>query len=231
MVKMSIGFIPDKMVKQLENYPKNLPYSEIKKRFLKILGEFEKPSAALDFKVTEEKELDDIVCCQRVEYNVGGQERVPALHLFRKDISADAPGVLSIHGHGGDQVFPVGKMHNCIPDRNAPGKYSYHTALAGFRVLAPDALCFGERQSAFGHARNLFDEINCHAELCALGKSLAWKSVWDNSRAVEVLELLGAPSVGTIGHSGGSTQAYILAAVNEKVKAAVCLHSFNWVST
>jgi len=34
------------------------------------------------------------------------------------------------------------------------------------------------------------------------------------------------PADGSIGWSGGSTQNYILTAVNEKVKAAVCFFSF-----
>jgi hypothetical protein len=33
-------------------------------------------------------------------------------------------------------------------------------------------------------------------------------------------EFIGAPVMGAIGFSGGSTQAYILAAVNKKVKDA-----------
>jgi hypothetical protein len=42
--------------------------------------------------------------------------------------------------------------------------------LEGFRVLAPDVLCFGERQSKFGYATFFFDEINTHAELTSQGK-------------------------------------------------------------
>jgi len=93
-------------------------------------------------------------------------------------------------------------------------------------VLAPDALCFGERQARWGYSRFFFHELAVHEELVSRGKSLAWKSVWDNSRAIEVLALLGAPAIGAIGWSGGSTQAYILAAANERVQAAACFFSF-----
>jgi len=68
--------------------------------------------------------------------------------------------------------------------------------------------------------------VNIQNELTSKGRSLAWKSVWDNSRAIEVLKTLGAETTGVIGWSGGSTQAYILAAANQKVEAAACLFSF-----
>ena len=218
--------IPRELVGCPPGYPQDLPADEVRRRFLGVLGEFVEPSVPLSVAVTEETELPGGVVRERIEYDVAHGDRVPAYHLFRHDLAADAPGVLSIHGHGGDQIFPVGKAYHCHPRADDPIQYSYHAALAGLRVLAPDALCFGERQARWGYARALFDEINAHAELCARGLSLAWKSVWDNSRAIEVLEHLGARRVGVIGLSGGSTQGYLLAAVNEKVCAAACYASF-----
>lgn len=205
-------------------YPQDLPAAEVKRRFLKILGEFERPSVPLNSAVTEDIELPGGVIRQRVEYDVAPGERVPAYHLFRRGLPSYAPGVLSIHEHGGDEVFRAGKSHHCHPKADDPKQYSYRAALAGFRVLAPDALLFGERQTRWGGS--FFNEIVVHAELCSRGFSLAWKSVCDNSRALELLEHLGARRLGVIGLSGGSTQAYILAAANEKVRAAACYASF-----
>ncbi|MCD6408649.1 hypothetical protein J7L87_06340 [bacterium] len=219
-------FIPEEFKGKPENYPGNFSPSEVKKKFLKILGEFRKPSVPLNIKITDEKILPGNIIKQRIEYQVERGDIVPAIHLFHKEIKKDAPGVLSIHGHGGENIFPVGKEYHCKPDLNDPVQYSYWLAVSGFRVLAPDALCFGERRTKFGYAKFFFDEINTHMELVARGKSLCWKSVWDNSRAIEVLEYLGAKSIGAIGWSGGSTQCYILASVNEKVKAGVCFFSF-----
>ncbi|MDD5705038.1 MAG: hypothetical protein PHR35_03875 [Kiritimatiellae bacterium] len=219
--------IPEDFVGKPSDYPlATLPSGEVRRRFLELLGPFEQPSVPLDLAVTESVELAGGVMRERVEYSVAPGERVPAYHLFLRDLPADAPGVLSIHGHGGDEIFPVGKAYHCHPDPRDPQQYSYRAALTGLRVLAPDALCFGERRIAWGHARNFFDEINKHAELVSLGSSLAWKSVWDNSRALEALEALGATRLGAIGWSGGSTQAYILASANTGLQAAACNFSF-----
>ena len=120
----------------------------------------------------------------------------------------------------------AGKDSCCTPDPDDPSQYSYHVALAGFRVLTPDSLCFGERQAQWGYVRFFMDEVNAHMELLSQGRSFAWKSVWDNSRALEALASLGTPRLGIMGLSGGSTQSYLLAAVNPKVEAAACYFSF-----
>ena len=218
--------IPGGPVKVPKNYPQELDSVQIKRRFLDILGDFERPRVPLNVRVTGEEELAGRVIRQRIEYDVDEGEVVPAFHMFRSDIKGDAPGVLAIHEHGGADNFPLGKKRHSNPEMKDAMQYAYRAALAGFRVLAPDALCFGERRPAFGYSQNFWYEIIAHAELCARGKSLAWKSVWDNSRAIEILESFGAKSIGSIGHSGGSTQNYILASVNEKLKAAVCFFSF-----
>ncbi len=218
--------IPPRFIGKPEDYPQNLSPEEVRSRFLDLLGPFEQSQAPLNLRVIEEQRLDDEVICQKVEYAVGPDEIGTALHLFRENLAKDAPGVLAIHGHGEDDIFSVGKAYHCQPKRDDPMQYGYRAALAGFRVLAPDALCFGERQARWGYGSGFMDEINTHAELCSRGRSLLWKSIWDNSRAIEALEYLGARRIGSVGWSGGSTQNYLLAAVNPKISAAACFFSF-----
>jgi dienelactone hydrolase len=218
--------IPKNFIDKPDSYPEKLSLKEINLRFRELLGNFEHPSVPLRLKITDETELPGDIVRQRIEYQVYKDETVPAYHLFKKDLPENAPGLLSIHGHGGREIFPVGKAYHCHPNKNDPSQYSYIAALNGFRVLAPDALCFGERQASWGYSSNFFDEIAAHAQLCSQGKSLAWKSVWDNSRALEVLEKFGVASIGVMGWSGGSTQAYILTAVNRKIKATACFFSY-----
>ncbi len=207
-------------------YPEPLPSVEVQRRFLALLGETSPPSVPLNFQVTDETPLAGDVLRQRVTYEVAPGETVPAYHMFVRGLPPDAPGVLAIHPHGGEPTFKIGKDSCCAPDPADPAQYAYHAALAGFRVLAPDALCFGERQAKWGYATFFMHEVNAHMELCSCGRSLTWKSVWDNSRALEALAALGASSLGVMGLSGGSTQAYLLAAANPQVRAAACYFSF-----
>jgi dienelactone hydrolase len=224
---MAATVIPPEPIGRPAGYPcPDLTPAEVRRRFLRLLGPFRRPSVPLNVRVTGEEPLAGDVIRQRLEYDVAPGERVPAYHLFRRDLGTAAPGVLAIHSHGGEPTFKIGKDAQAQPDARDPNQYAYRAALAGFRVLAPDALCFGERRAEWGYATFFMDEVNAHAEYCARGRSLAWKSVWDNSRALEVLKGLGAPRIGAIGHSGGSTQSYLLAAVNPAVAAAVCFYSF-----
>jgi hypothetical protein len=153
------------------NYPEPLPAPELDRRFRTILGDFETPSVPLSLRVTDEALLPGDIVRQRLEYAVEPGEAVPAYHLFARGLPADAPGVLSIHAHGGDDIFPHGKAYHAHPRPEDPTQYSYRAALAGFRVLAPDALCFGERSVPPG-GWYFMDEINTHCELVARGKSL-----------------------------------------------------------
>ena len=218
--------IPETFIGKPEGYPADLPPAEVKKRFLRLLGPFEKPEVPLNLRVTDETPLPGGVVRQRVVYDVARGESVPAYHMFLKGLPREAPGVLAIHGHGGEASMTAGKNHQTEPKPDDPVQHAYRAALAGYRVLAPDALLFGERRRLWGYSQFFWDEIIVQAELTGRGLSLAWKSVWDNSRAIEALEFLGARAIGAMGLSGGSTQTYILTAANPKVRAGVCFQSF-----
>lgn len=219
-------YIPDRMQSPPANYPQALSNGEVLRRFRALVGDAAAPRKAPCVEVLSEELLPGNIVRQKIAYKVDENERVTALHLFHQDLPPNAPGILSIHEHGGDENFLLGKELHCKPLAGDPTQYSYWAATEGFRVLAPDALCFGERRASYGYASNFMDEIVTHAELCARGKSLAWKSIYDNSRAVEVLQALGCGSVGVLGHSGGSTQGYLLMAANSSVQAAACCYSF-----
>ena len=100
---------PEHMIGKPDGYPEKLAVSEIAERFSRLLGKFETPVVPLNIKVTGETELPGGIVKQRIEYCGDAGEIIPALHLFRKGLPANAPGVLSIHAHGGDEIFLVGK--------------------------------------------------------------------------------------------------------------------------
>jgi len=210
-----------------KGYPLDLSAAEVRHRYLNLLGDVQTPLCDPQINILDESVLPGDIVRQSVEYFVEPNDKVVAYHMFRNGLPTSAHGLLAIHSHGGGHFyFSRGKDINANPETGDPHQYAYHAAQHGFRVLAPDALCFGDRRATFGFSTEFWDEIVVHAELCSRGKSLAWKSVYDNSRAVEVLEFLGAGRIGCIGHSGGSTQGYLLAAANPKIAAAVCFASF-----
>ena len=140
-------------------YPEQVPSEEVGRRFRELLGETEPASVPLNLQVTEETVLPGDIIRQRVTYEVEPGEIVPAYHLFRQGLAGDAPGVLAIHAHGGEEMMKAGK-DSCCEGTSDPWQYSYHAARAGFRVLTPDALCFGERQAQWGYASHFMYEVN-----------------------------------------------------------------------
>lgn len=219
-------YIPERLQKAPGSYPQNLSNSEVLRRFRTLLEDATSLQLSPPIEILSESSLPGEIICQKIIYRIEQNEPIPALHLFHRDLPSNAPGILAIHEHGGDENFAFGKELHCRPLPGDPTQYGYWAATEKFRVLAPDALCFGERQTQYGYAHNFMDEIVTHAELCAQGKSLAWKSVHDNSYAAQILKSLGCSKVGVLGHSGGSTQAYLLTAANDEVDAAACCYSF-----
>jgi cephalosporin-C deacetylase-like acetyl esterase len=120
-----------------------------------------------------------------------------------------APAVLSVHGH-----FSGGKTNPIVQTRNIA------LAKRGYVVLCLDSIGSGERayQGITYHGKQL------GAQVFPSGLTLQGLQVWDNMRAIDYLQSLDEvdPSrIGCTGASGGGNQTYYLAALDERVKAAV----------
>ena len=212
------------------DYPDfTLTPAEARKRFLKILGPLSPRRTPLNLKHSGNLlDLGGGLRQEKIWYDVEPGETVPA-YLFTHAGRSKRPGIVALHPHGGDNIFPIGKDYVCEPSPTNTGAYAYRLARAGFVVLAPDSLCFGERREGTGYSRNFFYEIIRTMELFGRGSSLTWKNTWDIARAIDVMETLPqvqAGAIGLIGHSGGSIQSYIAAACDQRVKATVALQSF-----
>ena len=99
--------IPEDFINKPECYPEELEPGEVKRKFLSLLGAFEKPSVLLNFKVTDESMLEGDIIKQKVEYEVAEEERVSAFHLFHKGLRKNAPGIIMNIGYLDKQVFAV----------------------------------------------------------------------------------------------------------------------------
>lgn len=166
----------------------------------------------------------------RVTYQVEPGERVPALLLVPKGVTAScpAPGVLVWHQHNGE--WHLGKSEPA----GLAGNPMHHTGVAivreGYVVLCPDALCFEERQSP--HLKGGDYERFVFLRYVVEGKCLAWKNILDMRRAVDLLaslQTVDASRLGCYGHSMGSTFTWLVGPWEERLRCLVgncCLPTY-----
>ena len=143
------------------------------------------------------------------------------------------PVVIAPHGHGsGGKNLTVGRrdipaVAEAIARFNAD--YAHQFAKAGLVVFAPDARAFGERREPVGQMddEQSFMKSTCtplnHAAI-ALGQSLTGMWTWDLMRLVDYVLTRNDcdPSrIGCAGLSGGGLQTLWLAALDDRICAAV----------
>jgi dienelactone hydrolase len=155
---------------------------------------------------------------------------VPAYLLVPHAREAPGPAVLAQHGHG------PGKAEVCGLDDDASieaiaehhGDYGHQLATRGYVVLAPDLRCFGERVDWAPPDKYPCDLNLVHAY--AAGANPLAQNLWDLQRALDVLEqhpLVDPTRLGMVGLSYGGTMTLFLAALDERIRAAVVSGYFN----
>ncbi|HET7559261.1 MAG TPA: alpha/beta hydrolase family protein, partial [Limnochordia bacterium] len=90
----------------------------------------------------------------------------------------------------------------------------------GFVCLCPDHLAAGERLDPRGEPYDTAPFYVRHPDWSAVGKA-----IWDGARALDILqslEVVDGSRLGVAGHSLGGHGSLFLAAMDERVKAAVC---------
>jgi len=147
---------------------------------------------------------------QRVSFASGPGIRVTG-NLYLPDGKGPFPAVVNLHGH-----WSQGKLAAQVQERG------HALAQVGIVTLTVDAAGAGERAeverewSYHGAAKA--------AELFLAGDSLLGLQVRDNRRALDVLQALpmvAGEKLGATGASGGGNQTMWLAALDDRVKAAV----------
>lgn len=131
-------------------------------------------------------------------------------NLYRPIGSGPFPAILSPHGH-----WVYGRLEN-TPVVSIPGR-SINLARQGFVVFTYDLAGYNDSRQIvhrqFGGPRE---------KLWSL--SVAGLQLWSGIRAIDFLESLPyvrKEAIGATGASGGGTQTFLVAAVDERVKAAV----------
>ena len=129
-------------------------------------------------------------------------------NLYRPAGAGPFPAILSPHGH-----WPYGRLENSAA-ASVPGR-AINLARQGFVVFTYDMIGYNDSRQlshTFGGRReNLW------------GLSLAGLQLWNSIRAVDFLETLPyvrRDAIGATGASGGGTQTFLLAAVDDRIAVA-----------
>jgi dienelactone hydrolase len=158
------------------------------------------------------------------ELDLNGMELVPAYVARPAEAAGRRPAILYNHSHGGGykigkQEFIEGRMYL------QPTPYAKVLTDLGYVGLCIDHWVFGERSHT--------SELDMFKAMLWKGQVLWGMMVYDSLRALDLLIArpdVDARRVGTLGMSMGSTMAWWLAALDERVLVTVdinCLTDFH----
>lgn len=176
---------------------------------------------AVEVLATEEK---DGVIIQKLLFDLNGLELVPAYFSKPKNATGKLPVVLFNHSHFGQ--YEVGKNEFVIGRKEMQSPpYAIALAKEGYAGLCLDSWGFGERSGR--------TELDLFKEMLWKGQVLFGMMVYDNLRALDYLvsrDDIDKDRIATMGMSMGSTMAWWLAALDERIKVCVdlnCLTDFH----
>ena len=159
----------------------------------------------LDIKVISE-EKDDGYVRRRITFSPEPHDRVPAWLLIPDNSLGKGPAMLCLHqttGIGKGEPAGLGGLENL--------HYAQELARRGFVCLVPDYPSFGDYPYDFKTQGAHYD-------------SGSMKAIWNNVRAIDVLETLpevDPDRIGCIGHSLGGHNTLFTAAFDSRIRAAV----------
>lgn len=140
-------------------------------------------------------------------------DRVPAYLLVPHQSTEPRPAMLCLH----QTDFEFGKGGVCGLGGRATLHYAHELAEAGYVCLAPDYPGFADYAYDFA----------THGERYASG---TMKAIWNNLRAIDLLETLPCVNrdrIGAIGHSLGGHNALYTAAFDQRIRCVITSCGFN----
>jgi len=167
----------------------------------------------LDVKVLSEEKLDGYVR-RKLTFAAEKGDRVPAWLLIPTGKEGKRPAMLCLH-----QTIPIGKDEPVGLGQQHSKAQALHLVKRGYVCLAPDYPSFGEYTFDFQAAFKRGDY-----------QSGTMKAIWNNMRAVELLQSLpevDGERIGVIGHSLGGHNSLFTAAFDDRLKVAVSSCGFN----
>ena len=189
---------------------------------LKLLGDLpdrDRPVIAQ----TISREVREKYVLEKLVLDLNGIESVPAYFVRPLEVAGPVPVVLYNHAHGGDYVLGKDELLIGRPTLQDPPYAEFLTA-SGYAALAIDSWIFGERRGR--------SESETFKLMLWQGQVLWGMMVYDSIRAVDYLaerDDVDLSRLATVGLSMGSTMAWWVAALDERIKVCVdlcCLTDF-----
>ena len=185
-----------------------------RKQLYKLLGDLPPRRRRITAETVSVEERPGYIL-EKLVLDLNGIEPVPAYFVKPKGLAGKAPTILYNHAHGGD--YPLGK-NELIDGRSALHTPPYADLLTsmGYCALCMDTWVFGERATR--------TELDAFKEMLWKGRVLWGMMVYDSIRGIDYLVKrpeVDASRLGTVGISMGSTMAWWVAALDERVKVCV----------
>jgi dienelactone hydrolase len=189
--------------------------TELRERLWDLLGTPEESlRVPLEPRVLEVQE-EDAYRREKIVYQTAPGITAVAYLLIPKGVPLPRPAVLCPPGHG------TGK--EAVAQKGTTQDYGVRYAEAGFVTLAPEHIGFGERrQLDRGDAQKGYRLTNLKLQL--LGQTIIGLRLWDLQRALDLLQArpeVLPDRIGCAGLSLGGEMTLYLAALDERVRAAV----------
>ena len=184
-----------------------------------LLGDLPEPRTPKA--VLLKRERHDGFTLEYLELDLNGIQPVPAYLLIPDNIQAPAPGMIYIHWHGGD--YPVGKRE-LLEGTRVMKPYAPVYAEKGIVALAIDSWCFGERMPFPEDGGR--GEMDTFKKMLWEGQVLFGMMMFDEWQALNYLctrPEVDPSRIGAFGMSMGSTKAWWLAALDERIRCCIDL--------
>jgi len=160
---------------------------------------------------------------EKLVLDLNGIEPAPAYFTKPKSARGKLPVILYNHYHGGK--YKLGKDELLTPKQDRGlASYAEDLAARGWAALCFDTWAFGERSTR--------TEMDIFKEMLWNGQVMWGMMVYDSLKAIDYLcsrADVDSGRIGTLGMSMGSTMAWWVAALDERVKVCVdicCLTDF-----
>ncbi|MBP1991000.1 alpha/beta hydrolase family protein [Paenibacillus eucommiae] len=199
------------------------------------LGGFPEVPAALNPAILEETECEGYIR-QRVAFTTYAGLIMPAYVLIpeeravkqgKEEKQAKLPAVVACHGHGYGSREIVGLEQDGSVQKGDPGyqkNFAVELVKRGFLVIAPELLGFGDRRMQAEFETNAHSCHTLSTYLLQMGQTMAGHRVYETIRALDYLqqrEDVDPRRIGCMGISGGGLVASFVAAIDDRVSAAV----------